>query len=51
MEIFDGKVWRNGPKMPTPRYSAAAVVIPMEFSRHLKELTVGSTESCRCSVQ
>ena len=36
VEIFDGKVWRNGPKLPTPRGRAAAVVVPMEFARSLK---------------
>ena len=35
-EIFDGDVWRNGPKMPTTRAHAPAVVIPMSFARYLK---------------
>ena len=35
VEIFDGKVWSNGPKLPSHRYSTAAVVIPMEFAKHL----------------
>ena len=36
VEIFDGKVWKNGPKMPTSRRNAPAVVISMEFARSLK---------------
>ena len=35
VEIFDGEVWRSGPKMPTPRWNTPAVVIPMEFARYL----------------
>ena len=34
--IFDGEVWRDGPKMPTRRSFAPAVVIPMEFIGDLK---------------
>ena len=36
VEICDGEVWRNGPKMPTDRYYAPAVVIPMSFARDLE---------------
>ena len=36
VEIFDGEVWRDGPKMPTSRAYAPAVVIPTEFAKSLK---------------
>ena len=35
VKMFDGKVWRNGPKMPTYQCQAAVVVIPMAFARDL----------------
>ena len=35
VEIFDGEVWKNGPKMPTRICDAPAVVIPMSFARSL----------------
>ena len=36
VEIFDGQVWRNGPKLMTSLRNSAAVVIPMDFARSLK---------------
>ena len=43
LEIFDGEVWRSGPRIPTTRWHAPAVVIPMEFARVL--------QSRICSIQ
>ena len=37
VEIFDGEAWRDGPKMPNTRIFAPAVVIPIEFARHLNQ--------------
>ena len=36
VEIFDGEVWMNGPKLPTSRESAAVIVISTNFAEYLK---------------
>ena len=35
VQILDGGVWKSGPKMPTTRQYAPAVVVPAEFARSL----------------
>ena len=40
VEIFDGEVWKNGPKMPTYRKYATAVAVPIELARVLKQFIV-----------
>ena len=36
VEIFDGEVWRSGPKLTTPRYRSTSIVIPADFAKCLK---------------
>ena len=35
VEIFDGEVWRSGPKLTTPRDCTMSAVIPMQFAQYL----------------
>ena len=53
VEIFDGEVWRNGPKMLACRHDAAAIGIPMEFARELEPFIAEpiQEEPSGCSVQ
>ena len=36
VEMFDGKLWTNGPKLINPLWNVATTVIPMNFAKHLK---------------
>ena len=36
VEIFDGQGWTIGPKLITPLYSAAAVVVPIDYAKYLE---------------
>ena len=35
MEMFDGEVWKNGPKLPIPRVGAPVTIVPMNFAKDL----------------